>query len=92
MKYGIFQFSNEPDAMERHALRIFEARLRKRGVAADPECTILVVHNEQCAAEEFRFSGSCGGKNLQLAKMPGFVQRGDTRFGVLAYNAVGPKR
>ena len=66
MKHGIFQFQNEPEALERHALRIFDARLRKRGVAADPECTIRVVRNEQCEAEEFRFSGSFDAKNLQL--------------------------
>ena len=66
MKHGIFQCQNEPEALERHALRIFDARLRKRGVAADPECTIRVVRNEQCEAEEFRFSGSCDAKNLQL--------------------------
>ena len=38
-----------------------------------------------------RISHAGGGKNLQLAKMPGFVEKGGIRFGVLAYNAVGPK-
>ena len=66
MEQSIFRFDHEPEALELNAVRIFDARLKKRGVAPDPECEIRVVRNEQCEAEEFRFSGSCGSKKLQL--------------------------
>ena len=66
MKHSIFQFRNAPEKLEEHALRIFEARLQKRGLTPDPECEITVVRNERCMPDEFRFSGSCGAGKLQL--------------------------
>ena len=66
MKQGIFQFDFTPGTLEKHALRIFEARLKKRNVTADKDCVIKVVRNSRCKPEEFRISGSFNSKNLQL--------------------------
>ena len=66
MKQGIFQFDFTPGTLEKHALRIFEARLKKRNVTADKDCVIKVVRNSRCKPEEFRLSGSFNSKNLQL--------------------------
>lgn len=66
VKQGVFQFDFVPGTLEQHALRIFEARLKKRNVSADPECVIKVVRNPRCKPEEFRLSGSFNSKNLQL--------------------------
>ena len=66
MKQGIFQFDFVPGTLEKHALRIFEARLKKRNVTADKDYVIKVVRNSRCKPEEFRISGSFNSKNLQL--------------------------
>ena len=66
MTQGIFQFDFVPGTLEKHALRIFEARLKKRNVSVDPDCVIKVVRNPRCNPEEFRLSGSFNAKNLQL--------------------------
>ena len=66
VKQGIFQFDFAPGSLEKHALRIFEARLKKRNVSVDPDCVIKVVRNPRCKPDEFRLSGSFNAKNLQL--------------------------
>lgn len=66
MKYGIFNFEHLPEEMELLAVRIFEARLKKRGAEPDPECEIKVVRNKRCSSEEFRLSGLYDSKKLQL--------------------------
>ena len=65
-RQGIFRFSAAPEKLEQLALRIFEARLKKRNVTADKEFEIKVVRNPRCNPEEFRLSGSFNAKNLQL--------------------------
>ena len=65
-KQGIFRFSAVPEKLEQHALRIFEARLKKRNVTADKEFEIKVVRNPRCQSDEFRISGSDKTKKLQL--------------------------
>ncbi|MBE6363004.1 MAG: hypothetical protein E7054_05055 [Lentisphaerae bacterium] len=66
MKHSIFNFQYTPEKMEEHALRIFNVRLQKRQLTADPEVEITVVRNPRCTPEEFRLSGLCNSKKLQL--------------------------
>ena len=66
MKQGIFQFETAPDKLEQHALRIFDARLKKRNATAAADHLIKVVRNPRCKPDEFRLSGSFEAKNLQL--------------------------
>lgn len=66
MKSSIFLFDYTLDTLEKHALRIFEARLKKRNWVCDPECEITVRRNPACTPEEFRLAGSVDAKKLCL--------------------------
>ena len=66
MKYDFFNFRHTPEKTELHAVRIFEARLKQRGVQPAPGFEITVIRNDACAPEEFRLSGARDSKKLQL--------------------------
>lgn len=66
MGHSMFDFSFALDELEERALRIFDARLKERGVTAAEGYAFKVIRTSRCGEEDFHISGLPGASELSL--------------------------